>query len=175
MNPTSENIIQAIDDNPYQPPVADVRDLTIESAAQQLAGRGLRLVAVIIDSLVYSFAAAMAAVTAGIGAGAAISWENFGMLVYAATTLLLLGINLYLLHRNGQTIGKLALNIKIVRADGGRAGLARLFLVRSVLTWALYSIPLLNLVFFPLDALFIFRNDRRCLHDLIAGTKVINA
>jgi uncharacterized RDD family membrane protein YckC len=26
-----------------------------------------------------------------------------------------------------------------------------------------------------LDALFVFRRDKRCLHDLIAGTKVVRA
>jgi uncharacterized RDD family membrane protein YckC len=30
-----------------------------------------------------------------------------------------------------------------------------------------------NLILPLLDALFIFRQDRRCIHDLIAGTKVV--
>jgi uncharacterized RDD family membrane protein YckC len=34
-------------------------------------------------------------------------------------------------------------------------------------------VPLLGLIVAPVDVLFIFRNDHRCLHDLIADTKVV--
>jgi uncharacterized RDD family membrane protein YckC len=37
----------------------------------------------------------------------------------------------------------------------------------------LQQIPVVNFILPLLDALFIFREDRRCIHDLIAGTKVI--
>ncbi len=44
-------------------------------------------------------------------------------------------------------------------------------LVRMVLNGALGLIPFYSLV----DALFIFRSDRRCIHDLIAGTVVVKS
>jgi uncharacterized RDD family membrane protein YckC len=42
-------------------------------------------------------------------------------------------------------------------------------LLRGVVNGLLSIIPLYGLV----DALFIFREDKRCLHDLIAGTIVV--
>jgi hypothetical protein len=38
----------------------------------------------------------------------------------------------------------------------------------------LQQIPGINIFAGLLDPLFIFRQDRRCIHDFIAGTKVIN-
>jgi hypothetical protein len=34
-------------------------------------------------------------------------------------------------------------------------------------------VPILGAIFWITDSLFIFRADRRCLHDLMAGTKVV--
>ena len=50
------------------------------------------------------------------------------------------------------------------------AGLANV-LLRVVVNGLLGFIPLYGVV----DILFIFREDRRCIHDLIAGTVVVNA
>jgi uncharacterized RDD family membrane protein YckC len=39
--------------------------------------------------------------------------------------------------------------------------------------WALESIPLLGGLFSLVNVCFIFRDDRRCIHDLIADTIVV--
>jgi len=44
-------------------------------------------------------------------------------------------------------------------------------LLGFITLYLLGGIPLYSVV----DALFIFRNDRRCIHDLVAGTVVVNA
>jgi uncharacterized RDD family membrane protein YckC len=80
------------------------------------------------------------------------------------------------LHRYGQTIGKRLLGIRIVRGDGSRASLGRIFALRYLpmaLLGGLTGHPggLVKLV----DVLCIFRDDRRCLHDLIADTRVVRA
>ncbi|MEA2700447.1 MAG: hypothetical protein QOI66_4718, partial [Myxococcales bacterium] len=46
-------------------------------------------------------------------------------------------------------------------------------LLRGVVNGIISAIPYLGGLYALVDALFIFRDDRRCIHDLIAGTRVI--
>ena len=64
------------------------------------------------------------------------------------------------------------MNIRIVTHDReANGGFVTNVLLRTVLNWIIALVPFYALV----DVLFIFRNDQRCIHDLIAGTKVIKA
>jgi uncharacterized RDD family membrane protein YckC len=79
-----------------------------------------------------------------------------------------------LLSIRGQSIGNMIVRTRIVRSPGGEpAGFLRAFLLRGFLARALRQIPFVGGLFWIVDSCFIFREDRRCLHDLIAGTKVI--
>jgi uncharacterized RDD family membrane protein YckC len=84
-----------------------------------------------------------------------------------------------LLAWRGQNLGKLMTGVRVVRADNGEpAGFVRGALLRFVLPVAfmilLHGTTLvLGVAFLVLDYCFIFREDRRCLHDLIAGTIVV--
>ena len=79
-----------------------------------------------------------------------------------------------LLTLRGQTLGKLLVGIHVVRnADGGRAGFVKAVLLRTVLIWIILSMPMLGNAFWLVDVLLIFRADQRCLHDLVADTKVV--
>jgi uncharacterized RDD family membrane protein YckC len=49
----------------------------------------------------------------------------------------------------------------------------RAFLLRGTLPFMVEQIPLVGLLFWLVDSCFIFREDQRCLHDLVAGTRVI--
>ena len=84
-------------------------------------------------------------------------------------------VNGYFLAKKGQTIGKLAMGIKIVDLNGNLPGMSSMFGLRYILVNAIGSIPLVGGLFSLVDALFIFAKDRRCLHDHIAGTRVIAA
>jgi uncharacterized RDD family membrane protein YckC len=75
------------------------------------------------------------------------------------------------MRRNGQSIGKKMLAIKVVRSDGTPASLARLIWLRNVLSWIISLIPLFVLI----DNLFIFGERRQCLHDKFADTIVVKA
>lgn len=88
-------------------------------------------------------------------------------------SLALIVVYFWLLATRGQTFGKMALNVRIVRqADGENGGLVTNVLMRSIVGQGLLAIvPFYSLV----DILFIFREDRRCIHDLIAGTVVVQA
>jgi len=74
------------------------------------------------------------------------------------------------LVRDGQTIGKKIVNIRIVSVETGQnAGIVRSWVLRTWVNSLLWMIPIYALM----DILFIFRQDRRCIHDLIAGTRVV--
>lgn len=164
--------------NPYQAPSAHVDDMD-DVADMELAGRGTRLGAIVVDLLIYGvpFLAMLPAIFFARNAAA----EGMGVGVIIATAVGGLGIlavivvNLIMLYRTGQTIGKRLLNVKIVRTDGTRAGLRRIFFLRMLVPGIVGNIPFVGLIFSIVDPLFIFQESRRCVHDLIADTMVVMA
>ena len=85
-------------------------------------------------------------------------------------------VQLALLAWRSQSIGKLLLGLRIVRvADGGPAGVMRAFFLRGSVPFLIEQIPFAGFVFWVVDSCFIFRDDHRCLHDLLAGTRVVPA
>ena len=89
--------------------------------------------------------------------------------------LLVLGIvgvpyQVVLLRREGQTVGKFLLRIRIVDEETGVKGTVFSNIVlRYFVNWLLTLIPPYVLI----DHLFIFATNRRCVHDYLAGTKVV--
>jgi uncharacterized RDD family membrane protein YckC len=171
--------------NPYAPPQAEVRDPPAAPATVgPLATRTLRLAGAMVDSV----ASAVFVVPFMVYTGdwtAAISGElSYGTISlggFASFT----ALQGYLLATRGQTIGKWLVGTRIVRADnhdvptlartlGLRYGTLAIGPVATaavlVLNGAMLYIPI---VFGLIDSALIFRRDRRCLHDLIAGTKVV--
>lgn len=91
--------------------------------------------------------------------------------VLISSVLVFFALNGYLLLRHGQTLGKRLLNIAIVDLNNQPVTVLNLVLNRYLIQLAMIIIPFLN----PIDYLIMFfRRDRRCLHDLIAKTKVID-
>ncbi len=91
--------------------------------------------------------------------------------------LVLFVVQLWLLSTRGQTLAKRIFGIRIVNvADNTNPGFVRAVLLRwfvpSLIT---VLIPIFGLLFFVVDSCFVFRPDHRCIHDLIAGTKVVKA
>ncbi len=80
----------------------------------------------------------------------------------------------YLLWKRGQTIGKKMVGISIVTTEGKIPDLWPLILRRYLPFALLPLIPVLGPFIPCVDVLLIFRKDRRCFHDLLAGTRVIN-
>jgi uncharacterized RDD family membrane protein YckC len=171
--------------NLYAPPKSAVKDV-VGDDAHQLAARGSRLAAVILDGIL-GFMCFIPAYTA-----------NFSMLVQqsrgnpmavwinlaktggwfylgAAGALIVLAIDLVLLARNGQTIGKKLLGIKVVRVDGSPVSLFRVFFLRYVCNTFLTLIPAVGSLYSLVDSLMIFSETRRTVHDRIADTIVIKA
>jgi uncharacterized RDD family membrane protein YckC len=91
---------------------------------------------------------------------------------FAILVLLQLGLLVW----RGQSVGKLLAGLRIVRvSDNALPGFARGFLLRGTVPFMLEQIPVFGLIFWFVDSCFIFRPDQRCLHDLLAGTKVQKA
>lgn len=91
-----------------------------------------------------------------------------GALLFAA----LIGVQCWLLARDGQTIGKRLSKTRIVRAATDENGG---FFTNVFLRALVASLPNIIPLYWAVDVLFIFRQDRRCVHDWIAGTKVVAA
>ena len=94
-----------------------------------------------------------------------------GLLVFVGVVV----ANCVFLHRNGQTLAKKMLGIRVVRRDGSRCGLARIFFIRYLPVTVMGAVPFVGGLVSLVDALLIFRDDRRCLHDEIADTIVVIA
>ena len=175
--------------DPYAPPTADVDGAPAAKPASAgvavVATRGARFVGAFVDGIVYS----------------AVRWMHgeftirfgtpevfrptivFGMFVIAC-------VQWYLIATRGQSIGKMAVRTQIVRRDGSPAGFVAGVALRSWiiggLVWAPRALGLLGVpgaitgalsvatsLLWLVDVLFIFGSERLCLHDYIAGTKVI--
>jgi uncharacterized RDD family membrane protein YckC len=82
----------------------------------------------------------------------------------------------YLLHKGGQTIGKRLVGTRIVSVEDNRIlPLWKVFTLRYLSISVVAQIPGIGPALSLVDSLFVFRGDKRCVHDLIAGTKVIDA
>ena len=141
-----------------------------------LAGRGSRLVAVLLDGVIV---AVLSLIVFGLGgAGAAMTGTeeeaNFTFLAIGGLVLIAYLVwQMWMLATTGQTIGKKLMNLRVVKTETGQnGGFVPNVLLRTVVgQWLLGAVPFYGLV----DALLIFRDDRRCVHDLIAGTTVVRA
>ncbi len=164
-------------DDRFAPPRAAVNDMPEATDGLVLASRGSRLGAAIIDVVV---AIALAGVATWIGVWrpwADVDPNMWHLQILGATwgfALFVLAHG-YLLAKRGQTIGKLAVGLRIVRPDGSAASFARLVGMRYGVLSLLNTVPLVGMLFGVADGLCIFRASRRCLHDDIADTVVIKA
>lgn len=144
----------------------------------ELAERGTRLGAAIIDGIIGLVVALPMMYLMGFhvyimaGEQAPIGLTLSSMVMSLVFFVLLHG---YFLYQSGQTIGKKLLSIKIVNLEGNVPSLGKLLGLRYLPVMVVSSIPLLGGIASLVDILFIFRQDRRCVHDLIAGTRVVAA
>ena len=171
--------------NPYAPSQAEVRDAPAASPTKgTLATRTLRLAGAIVDSV--ASAVFVVPIFFLLDWTGAISGElPYGKLAAIGGIASFTAMQGYLLATRGQTIGKWLVGTRIVRADndevptlartlGLRYGALVLGLPSTLLVLVVIGrIPYVLIVFGLIDIALIFRRDRRCLHDLIARTKVV--
>jgi uncharacterized RDD family membrane protein YckC len=131
---------------------------------RSLAGRGHRLGASMIDMLIYIVPLVLISPVK--------NDEVLYLVAFIGIASIYIVIQVILLTTEGQTVGKMIMEVKIVEVATGRnGGFTTNVLLRTVVNSMICSIPL----YWVVDVLFIFREDRRCLHDLIAGTRVVRA
>jgi uncharacterized RDD family membrane protein YckC len=78
-----------------------------------------------------------------------------------------------LIARTGQTIGKKWMRIRIVKVDGSSVGFGDGVALRDWVMRGVGFIPCVGGIISLVGILMIFSDGHRCLHDQIAGTKVI--
>jgi len=83
-------------------------------------------------------------------------------------------INGYFLSKHGQTIGKKFIGTRIVSRINYRVlPLKKIFILRFLPILLVIQIPIIGILLSFVDVLFIFKKDKCCIHDLIAGTIVV--
>ena len=163
--------------NPYAAPLHDARTSYDDQFGLDqdyvLASRGSRFAGALIDGLITVLACVPALVMFGGNILDDPSEDNI-MIVILIPVLLVTIVQWYLIATSGQSIAKKLLGMKIVRLDGSDVGFVHGVILR---VWALAALQLIPFVgnFIGLaDALTIFGVEQRCIHDHIAGTRVIS-
>ena len=139
-----------------------------------VAGRGRRLAAAAIDFVLVLVAGLVLVVATGAFEDADDYTGNVLPRIIGLGFLAYFLINGWHLARNSQTLGKAILGLVVVEAGTTNPAPWWRLAIRSPFFLALYSISLGPLVLLPVvDQAFIFRSNRRCLHDLFCGTEVL--
>ncbi len=166
--------------SPYQPPSADELPQSIgdrDPTASRRASLGQRFVAAMLDGLVSLVVLGPLEYKAGMFDGFPkvrpptfaenALWAAVGFGVWFA-------IQGYFLSKSAQTIGKRVMGIRILNAANGEpAPLLKIVFVRYLPISMLVLIPKVGPLLSLVDVLFIFRRNRRCLHDQLADTVVM--
>ena len=98
-----------------------------------------------------------------------------GVGVMVCGGVLTLGIQIFLLVTRSQTVGKYLMQTQIVDFETGQsADWIHSIILRILVNSMISSIPCIGMFYSIADILFIFRDDRRCIHDLLASTTVID-
>lgn len=169
-------------ENPYEPPaVAEVSAPPMPDTNIELASLGERFHGAFIDGLI-SIAFALLCNYALSASGVFDSLPPNIDLEFVSTLILTLvgfafdiGINWKFLYTSGQTIGKKVAKTRVVTLDGRLPSMFDLVLKRYAVFTLIVLIPVVGTPLTLINILFIFGRERRCLHDLIAGTRVIKA
>ena len=162
------------DKNIYSPPESDLE----VSGDSELASRWARLGGSLIDGIIAMIVMGPVMYLTGywnramaneISILETLAWGLAGLFFY-------LLVNGYLLARHGQTVGKMAVGIRIVSVETNQIiPLWRVFFVRYLPQALAPYIPVVGVILLMINYLFVFRKDKRCIHDLIAKTRVVKA
>lgn len=171
----NESITQTAQ-NPYAPPESDPLRANIASAPGELASRGSRLAATLIDTLVILAAVVPLMVGYGVYANVLADATMRDAVTYGAQVgglVVFLVVNVPLWVRRAQSVGKIVMGIRIVDEDGNQASLSTILYKRTLPLWVASWIPVLGSIVGLVDSLAILGKDRLCLHDRIAKTRVV--
>lgn len=154
----------------------DTTDIEPGTTEEDLAGRGARLGAYLIDVITIG--------VVGGGIAYALGWfeglmrqDPTAVVSVLLLTIVVFGvINGRWLVTRGQTVGKRLVGVRIVDARTREiVPLVKSYGLRFIVVQAITQMPFAGPVLALVDPLFIFGERRRCLHDYLAGTIVVQA
>lgn len=164
------------DKNPYLTPDQTTDNNALGESEIPLASRWARLGGILIDALI-GIAVSLPVVYA-LGLWDKLTTQTINPLDVVLFTvigfILYLAIHGYLLATRGQSIGKWLLNTRIVDKESNNIlPLWKVMTLRVLPVSIVSQIPVLGGLLSLADGLFIFGKEKRCIHDYIAGTKVV--
>lgn len=140
----------------------------------RIADRGTRFVANLVDSIILYGSMFVAMFIGGMLAQPHAEDPDTGgviavvLILFTIVAALLLQLGFQVTY--GQSVGKRMMRLRVVRSDGSRPSVMRIIFARNLALGAVSAIVgFVGLI----DALLIFGEKRRCLHDMIADTDVI--
>jgi uncharacterized RDD family membrane protein YckC len=160
-------------ENVYQAPESDIIDH--EAAAAPLASRWARLGASLIDTIILMCVLIPLMFLTG-GLNFDLSEEPsfvYNLMLSGLMIIAFILINGAFLIRDGQTIGKKALGIKITDMQGNVATKNHL-IKRYAVYFLPGQVPIVGQFFSIVNVLFIFGKEKRCIHDLAGDTQVLD-
>jgi uncharacterized RDD family membrane protein YckC len=163
-----------MDPNPYRPPIDEdaPRPLPQDASTQRLASRGSRFGAAFVDGIIIGVLSTPAYLGDEFDLGVGAIVQAFVLTAYSVIVSCAVQIWFF---RSGQSIGKRLAHIRIVEYPSGQTASVLRILALRILPFTLIAIvPWVGWAIVMIDPLFIFGGERRCLHDLIAGTKVVD-
>ena len=171
-NPYRDDV--PIRQNPYAAPLTSSELLTDAVRRFNLASRGDRFLGMMIDWFFSVLCMVPGMICAGLadslGSDMLSSIAGFLMLGGVAVYF---GIQWYLITVRAQSVGKWAMNTRIITLQGGPPGFVTGVILRNwILGFTCLCYPIGFLITI-VDGLVIFGENRQCLHDMIASTLVV--
>lgn len=168
--------------NPYAPPVHYDAAYGGYGGGWDVAQapRGTRFVARFIDGLLILAAAVPGFVVLALSADSD-KGRNSPDAYLAPIALILLLVFGFLIYqwmgiaKNGQTLGKRWMGIRVVKQDGSPVDFVSGVILREWVPSLISNIPYIGGFFGLVDAVMIFSSDHLCAHDHIAKTRVVMA
>ena len=165
--------------NPYAAPETDPIRETPISDELQLATPSERFTGAFVDALI-GLVIVIPVWTGFFLLGVIRSMKEIGQAGFGYTLLataiyfpIYMAVQWKSLKATGQTIGKKVAKTRIVSMAGKKPEVTDLIYKRYAFVSLISLIPVVGGVLTLVDALMVFKKDRRCLHDLVAGTQVV--
>jgi uncharacterized RDD family membrane protein YckC len=147
----------------------------------RLASPGARLAAAVFDYLLWLLPSGLLGWLCSVAAShpAGRPWDMILGGLAVLWGLGFLGAQYLLITRRGASVGKRLLGLRIVRVDGGAVDFVSGVALRNLLPAGVTAVTCVGYglggLFWLADKVLIFSPDRRCLHDHLAGTRVVLA
>jgi uncharacterized RDD family membrane protein YckC len=163
-------------ENNYTPQSTEATETANDTGV--LASRWDRLWASLLDGIIYFIVIMPVMYFTGAFDGIAQGVQpslGYNLAIGVVGIIAFIILNGKLLVSSGQTIGKRAIGIKIVDLNGNLPTLNDHLLKRYAFYFIPGQIPFVGPLISIVNILFIFGSEKRCIHDLVAGTKVVNS